>query len=609
MHAAPTHSDFQRIICATPSRSHRVSWAIALLVLLAGASGAHAGGNIGAVGYLTWNATDKNATDLASPGVVNNLYVYIERSGGLSFKGAELDLTWNPLGAPDGTCYAHSGTTFKTSSGTTCTYLNRDTAVPVTTADEAGHLHVAWANTAPLTSCSSGSIIQIQFEFDGCTDPRGCFTLNSLTLLDNTNEQDAATVAGPRATVNGGLDRCGTQSVHVYYVDQASPCTSCDGLSWRTAVHRISEALAKVNPAGRDSVLVAQGTYRETGLMPPANTALVGGYATSGGPRDVSRHPSVVAFQSGSTTGGLLSLASSGVVVDGFTLTGIMNGGPQVVLGSAAHDTLRWVTIKDNCCAAQALRFTGTATDNLLDRCIIAKNMTMSNNSLIVVDAHGSVHFEDCDVTQNSTRATNGTPGVFANGRVVVRNTIMWDLRPAWLPPISVGIEGSADVSYSDLPIAWPGTGNIVGNPRFCNAPKGIYTLQSNSPCIGAGHDRTTIGALESGCGPAGSPSPSPGVTSLAAANTPQGVEIMRSADGTMAIRFALNEDAPVRVEVFRVTGERVALVHDGVLEVGTHTLIWNLASGGGRKTPAGVYMVRVTTPHGVQSARSVITP
>lgn len=168
---------------------------------------ASAGSNAGANAYLTWNATDRNVTD-TSPAAANNLYVYIERgTNKLQFKGGEVDLTWDP--ASDGLgCFDHIGTTYKTSSGTTCTYLNRGSAVPVATVDDEHHFHVAWANTSSLTSCSAGAIIQIQFETDGCADATGCFTLNSCLLLDSSNNQDQATVVGSHATVLGGGTHC-----------------------------------------------------------------------------------------------------------------------------------------------------------------------------------------------------------------------------------------------------------------------------------------------------------------------------------------------------------------------------------------------------------------
>ncbi len=172
---------------------------------------AQAGLNAGANAYLTWSATNKLVTD-TTPAATNNLYVEIDRTGGLTFKGGELDLTWNPASDGNG-CFDHIGTNYKTSSGTTCTYLNRGSTVPIVTEDVA-HLHIAWANTSSSTGCTSGNAIQIQFETDGCANAQGCFTMNYMGLLDSGNAQDVCNILGKTATVSGGTSFCSTTINH-----------------------------------------------------------------------------------------------------------------------------------------------------------------------------------------------------------------------------------------------------------------------------------------------------------------------------------------------------------------------------------------------------------
>jgi hypothetical protein len=170
-------------------------------------------GNDGAVGYLTWSATDPNMNNLTTPGASNNLYLYLVREGGLSFKGAEIRITWNPAGDGAG-CFDRIGLTYKTSAGTTCTYLNRGTAVPVVYTDEPGSLGVAWANNSSLTDCTAGAAVQIQFEFDTCSDPTGCINMFYFALLDQNNRKASSdpaeggtlTIGNANAMVNGGMN-------------------------------------------------------------------------------------------------------------------------------------------------------------------------------------------------------------------------------------------------------------------------------------------------------------------------------------------------------------------------------------------------------------------
>ncbi|MCU0342324.1 MAG: hypothetical protein MUF28_00725 [Ignavibacterium sp.] len=70
-----------------------------------------------------------------------------------------------------------------------------------------------------------------------------------------------------------------------------------------------------------------------------------------------------------------------------------------------------------------------------------------------------------------------------------ISSTILYDYAGIDLRP-------GYDINYCCLGFVWPGTGNIVADPMFCNAPLGNFHLAANSPCIGAGEDGTNIGAL-----------------------------------------------------------------------------------------------------------------
>ena len=184
------------------------------LGLLCIAGAAFAGNNAGASAYLSWNPLSQ-VTDTAAS-AANQLYVrYVAAAGhNLDFKGSEIDLIWDPPGDGAG-CFDHTGTTYKTSLTTTCTYLNRGSAVPVVTADDPNHFHVAWADAVSqgFTSCSAGAGIQIAFETDTCANPAGCLTLTSCTLLDTNNAVDPCQIANPSVTVAGGTSHCPASAV------------------------------------------------------------------------------------------------------------------------------------------------------------------------------------------------------------------------------------------------------------------------------------------------------------------------------------------------------------------------------------------------------------
>ena len=68
---------------------------------------------------------------------------------------------------------------------------------------------------------------------------------------------------------------------------------------------------------------------------------------------------------------------------------------------------------------------------------------------------------------------------------------------------------------------------------------------------------------------------------------------------GTAALTLALDRPQPVRAEVLDVLGRRVAVLHDGALAAGTHTLALD-----GAGLPVGVYVVRVQGERATRTQR-----
>lgn len=65
----------------------------------------------------------------------------------------------------------------------------------------------------------------------------------------------------------------------------------------------------------------------------------------------------------------------------------------------------------------------------------------------------------------------------------------------------------------------------------------------------------------------------------------------------TAVLKFGLESAGNAWVEVFDLAGRRVATVHQGELQSGNHSLIWDLTDASGARVPAGVYHVRVSAP------------
>jgi hypothetical protein len=74
-------------------------------------------------------------------------------------------------------------------------------------------------------------------------------------------------------------------------------------------------------------------------------------------------------------------------------------------------------------------------------------------------------------------------------------------------------------------------------------------------------------------------------------------------------IEFALPRTGKAKLEVFDMTGRRVARVFDGTLGAGSHRIQWAGPAAAGRRAIAGIYMVRLVTNETVRTSRLVWIP
>ncbi|MCO6488237.1 MAG: thrombospondin type 3 repeat-containing protein [Phaeodactylibacter sp.] len=67
-----------------------------------------------------------------------------------------------------------------------------------------------------------------------------------------------------------------------------------------------------------------------------------------------------------------------------------------------------------------------------------------------------------------------------------------------------------------------------------------------------------------------------------------------------VSIRFSLPQAGPATLEVFNLSGQRVAALHAGYLDAGYQDFQWNGADGSGRQLSSGIYLVRLQTEEGM---------
>ena len=65
-------------------------------------------------------------------------------------------------------------------------------------------------------------------------------------------------------------------------------------------------------------------------------------------------------------------------------------------------------------------------------------------------------------------------------------------------------------------------------------------------------------------------------------------------------IPYVLPKSGPVRLELFSITGQRVAILHQGQQQAGYHRLRWDARDREGRPLASGIYFYRLEIANGI---------
>ena len=69
-------------------------------------------------------------------------------------------------------------------------------------------------------------------------------------------------------------------------------------------------------------------------------------------------------------------------------------------------------------------------------------------------------------------------------------------------------------------------------------------------------------------------------------------------------ISWSLLQPGEARLEVFALTGQRVAVLHEGPAQAGTHRLNWDGRDDQGRPLGSGMYVYRLVTAAGAETRK-----
>ncbi|MGZ5245175.1 MAG: multicopper oxidase domain-containing protein, partial [Bacteroidia bacterium] len=77
---------------------------------------------------------------------------------------------------------------------------------------------------------------------------------------------------------------------------------------------------------------------------------------------------------------------------------------------------------------------------------------------------------------------------------------------------------------------------------------------------------------------------------------------------GQINISFQLEKASPMEICIYNMLGEKIATVHNGQLQPGSHNLLWNGENADGNLVPAGVYLCRIKNGNTEKSFKLVKT-
>jgi hypothetical protein len=228
-----------------------------------------------------------------------------------------------------------------------------------------------------------------------------------------------------------------------------------------------------------------------------------------------------------------------------------------------------------------------------LDHCTVDGNIAYSEG-ILYSDGGSSAEIKN-SILSNSTGIH--AEAIRAFGTLTLHHTaffnnqdgdILGNIPPGFGELTQTNVNGdSCDIYY-----------DIFMDPLFVDQPAGDHHLTAESPCIDAGD-------------PAAPPDPDETIADMGrfyfnqASTVPgpvwrhgSGLQLSTARpnpfSGQTTISYTLASMAPGRIEVFDVQGRCVATLRNGLLQAGTHPVIWDGMEDAATIAPPGMYLVRM---------------
>ena len=226
------------------------------------------------------------------------------------------------------------------------------------------------------------------------------------------------------------------------------------------------------------------------------------------------RASSCVTFQAGEDSTSVLQ----GVTLTGAEESGVRcwNASPTIrrcrIVGNRADEgggarcgggrpTFRGCEISGNSALSSGGGIDCSGASPRIEHCTIVRNRAFSGGAVYASGGSDPLLIH-CTLYRNTARVGGGAfHVVHSDSRIRARESILWHDAPTEATA-NRATHGTIEIEYSDVEGGWPGPGNLDADPRFCmtGCPTDDLGLAADSPCLGAGREGGTLGALPLTC-------------------------------------------------------------------------------------------------------------
>jgi len=149
--------------------------------------------------------------------------------------------------------------------------------------------------------------------------------------------------------------------------------------------------------------------------------------------------------------------------------------------------------IQNNCLYGGGAISFYSAVGSKMTTCLFAGNYTSYSDggAIHTLGTGNNLFFENCTLYDNTANGGDGGGINIVYGNIHLTNCIVQNNNGAYSDNINIGMDGAAQIDYSNTPIPDDATGsnNINVNAQFVDSSNLDFHLLSTSPCIDTGTD------------------------------------------------------------------------------------------------------------------------